>query len=51
MVWYVHVNSIEKVAALLLPHGCVPWVSHERREYSVSTATAAVSARKEVVLC
>ena len=34
--------------ALLLPHGCVHWVSQERREHS-STVMAAVSARREVV--
>ena len=31
----------------MLHQGCVPWVSHERREYSVSTARAAASARRE----
>ena len=41
---------------LLLPQGSVHWVSHERREYSVNVAMAAVSARREavcgyVVLC
>ena len=36
-----------KCEALLMHHGCVHWVCHERREYSVSTATAAVSARRE----
>ena len=25
----------QKAVALLLRHGCVCWVSHERREYSV----------------
>ena len=28
---------------LLLPHGCVRWVSHQRRKYRVSTAMAAAS--------
>ena len=32
---------------LLLPHSCVCWFNHERREYSVSAATAAESARRE----
>ena len=41
----------KKVVALLLYHSCVCWVSHKRREHSMSTATAAVSARREVVLC
>jgi len=41
----------KKVVALLLYHSCVCWVSHKRREHSVSTATASVSARREVVLC
>ena len=31
----------------MLHQGCVPWVSHERKEYSVSAARAAASARKE----
>ena len=31
----------------MLHQGCVPWVSQERREYSVSAARAAASARKE----
>ena len=43
MVWYVHVNSIEKVAALLLRHTCVHWVSHKRRE----AITAAMPARRQ----
>ena len=33
--------------ALLLHHGCVHWVSHDRREDSVSAATTAASARRE----
>ena len=37
----------KKQRALLLPHSCVCWVSHEKREYSVSPATAAASARSE----
>ena len=32
---------------LLLRHGSVHWVSHERSEYSVSTTMAAASARRE----
>ena len=42
-----------KRVALLRHHGCVCWVSHERREYGVSAATAAaaVPARGEVALC
>lgn len=32
-------------------HGCVPWVTHERREYSVSVVMAAGPARREDVLC
>lgn len=36
----------KKAAALLLSPGRVPWVSRERRGYSVSTATAAVPARR-----
>ena len=32
---------------LLLRHGSVHWVSHERCDYSVSTATAAASAGRE----
>ena len=31
----------------LKPHGCVRRVSHERRQYTVSAATAAVPARRE----
>ena len=31
---------LERGGILLLHHGCVHWVSHERREYSVSTTTA-----------
>ena len=42
-------NSITAVS--LLCHSCVRWVSHERRDYSVSTATDAASAGTEVVLC
>ena len=33
--------------ALLLLHGSVHWVSHERRDYNVSTTMAAASARRE----
>ena len=36
-----------EAAALLLHHGCVCGVSYERKEYSVSTATATASARRE----
>ena len=32
---------------LLLRHGCVHWVSHERREYRASIATATVTARRK----
>ena len=32
---------------LLLHRGCVRWVSHERREYSVSTVKAAATAKRE----
>ena len=32
---------------LLLRHGCVCWVRHKRKEYSVNTARAAASARRE----
>ena len=35
------------VVALLLLHGSVHWVSHERRDYNVSSTMAAVSARRE----
>ena len=35
---------------LPLHQGCVHWVSNERREYTVSVVTAAVSVRKEAVL-
>lgn len=34
---------------LLLLHGCVRWVSHERSGYGVSAATVAASARREAV--
>ena len=37
---------LKEVAALLLHHGSVHWVSHERREYSVSAAMAAASASR-----
>ena len=37
------------VVALQLSPGCAHWVSHESTEYSVSTGTAAVSARRQVV--
>ena len=37
------------MAVLLLPHGCVCWVSDERREYSLSAAMAAVPARREKI--
>ena len=40
-------RSIRKVIEFLLHHGCISWVSHERREYSVSAAMTAASARKE----
>ena len=33
-------SSTHQSSALLLCHGCVCWVSHERREYSVSAAPA-----------
>ena len=47
-VWYVYMSSTKKkVVALLLHHGCVLWVSHERRKYSMSTVMVAVSARRE----
>ena len=32
---------------LLLRHGCVHWVSHQRREYRASIATATVTARRK----
>ena len=32
---------------LLLRHGCVCWVRHKRKEYSVNTARAAASAKRE----
>ena len=38
---------LRKQQQLLLHHGCVHWVSHERREYSMYTAMAAASARRE----
>ena len=39
--------SSYKVVAILLRHNCVHWIRHERSEYSVSTAVAAASARRE----
>ena len=54
----VHIYELhpKKAGSLQLGHGCVHWVSHGRRAYSMSTATAAVPARREVtcghlVLC
>ena len=38
--------QLKEVAVLLLHHGSVHWVSHEKREYSVSAATAAAPASK-----
>lgn len=35
---------------LLLCYGCVHWVSHKRRDYSVSIATAATSARENIAM-
>ena len=39
--------SCRKWRHLLLHHGCVCWVNHERREYSMSTAMADASAKRE----
>ena len=38
-----------KQQGLLLHQGCVHWVRYERREYSMNTVMAAVSAKREVV--
>ena len=40
----------KEIEALMLHQGCVPWVSHERREYSVSTAVAAASSWENTVM-
>ena len=48
-VLYAYVTPPIKLREWPLHHGCVCWVSHERREYSVNTALAAVSARREAV--
>ena len=37
-------KSFTMKALIMLHQGCVCWVSHKRREYSMSTATAAASA-------
>ena len=46
-VEYARVSSTWRIKAVLLPYGCVCWVGHERREYRVSTAMTAASARRE----
>ena len=46
-VVHLYELHLKKVVVLLLHHSCVLWVSHERKEYSMSTAMAAVSARRE----
>ena len=43
---YIWASPI-KWGELLLYHGCIYWVSHERREYSVNAATAISSARRK----
>ena len=47
-LWYTHVWAVPRKQWHLWPcHGCVPWVSQERRECSVSVAMAAAAARRE----
>ena len=48
-VWMYKLHLESK--AVLLHHGSFSWVSHDRREYRVSTAMSVVPARGEVVLC
>ena len=48
-VLYAYMSFTQKVASLLLCYSCVHWVYSERSEYSLSTAIAAASARRDTV--
>ena len=47
----IHELHLKKRLHLLLRHGYVRWVSHQRRGYSMPASPAAAPARREAVLC
>ena len=49
-VFYAYVTPPIKLREWPLHHGCVCWVSHERREYSVNTALAAAFSQERRLL-